>query len=83
MTQNVQGNLELPLPLKEDAILPKNKLAIYMRSRNTLRKVANDPTLSSKCCDIMQSYLQVGQVEQLSETLDVKDVGYTSMISRG
>ena len=42
-----------------------------MRSRNTLKKVANNPTPSSKCCDIMQSYLQAGQVEQLAEPLDL------------
>ena len=71
VTQNDLGNLEIPMPLKNDAILPRIKLAIYMRSRNTLKKVANNPTLSSKCCDNMQSYLQAGQVEQLTEPLDL------------
>ena len=51
--------LNCPYPLRRRRCCQKNKLAVCMRSRNTFRKVSNDPTLSFKYCEIMQSYLQV------------------------
>ena len=67
---NEIGNLELPLPLKKDVPLPKNKLAIFMRARSTLNKLAKNPDVSNQCCDIMKSYLDLGQVEQLEDPIN-------------
>ena len=67
---NKEGNLELPLPLKEDVPLPKNKLPIFMRARTMLNKVTKNPELSYHCQEIMKSYLELGQVEQLDEPIN-------------
>ena len=70
--RNEAGSLELPLPLKEGAMLPRNKMAVYMRSRNTLGRVAKNPELAIQCRDIMGKYLERGHVDQLSAPLNLK-----------
>ena len=66
ITQNEQGNLMLPLPLKKGVPLPRNRAAVYMRSEGTLRRVSKDTELTAKCIEIMKEYLVSGQVEQIS-----------------
>ena len=62
---NAAGNLKLPIPFKEDKVLPDNKTAVYARTSNTLSRIARDPLRAQQCVESMQKYLDKGHVEEL------------------
>ena len=49
VTTKPEGNFVLPLPLKRNAVLPDNKIAVYMRSKNTLNRILRDSDKADKC----------------------------------
>ena len=63
---NAAGNLEVPVPFKEDKVLPDNKAAVYARTSNTLSRISRDPLRAKQCVESMQKYLDKGHVEELS-----------------
>ena len=62
---NENGNIEIPLPFKEDAVLPDNAEAVYHRSVSTLNKLKKDKTKLQKCLDIIDGYLKKGHIRRL------------------
>ena len=62
---NENGNIEIPLPFKEDAVLPDNAEAVYHRSVSTLNKLKKDKTKLQKCLDIIDGYLKKGHIKRL------------------
>ena len=62
-----KGNLEIPLPpFRREVKLPKNKAAVYFRTKNTLKRIAKDPEISEKCIETMGKYLAAGHVEEVT-----------------
>ena len=62
---NEKGNIEMPLPLRNDLVLPNNRIAVLQRTKNTLERVKRDTVKLKQCTDIMDKYLKAGHVEQV------------------
>ena len=62
ITTDKNGNIQLPLPLKETNSLPENKTAVFQRTRNTLNRISRDEDKTSECVKIMERYLDRGHV---------------------
>ena len=60
------GNLQLPLPIRDTAI-PSNKAAVYLRTKNTLRKLSKEPSKLTDCIEQMKNNLQAGFVEKIPQ----------------
>ena len=60
-----EGNLQLPLPMKDDLPLPNNKNAVYNRTFNTLARIKRDPNKLNRCLEVMGRYLSDGHVRQI------------------
>ena len=67
-TVNKGGNLQLPVPLKKDAVLPNNKGAVFHRTKNTLDRIAGDPVMAARCVSAMGKYIDAGHVEQVPQS---------------
>ena len=68
---NQQGKLQLPIPFKDEAALPKNKQAVFHRSKNTLLKLKRDPIKLKACLNAMQKSISVGHIESVPENESV------------
>jgi hypothetical protein len=64
---NKQGNLEMPLPLKETIVFPNNKLAVELRTKNTLHRVTRNDFKMQQCLEIMKKYLEKGHVTRIPD----------------
>ena len=63
------NSIEIPVPVKSDAIIPDNMAAVCIRSKNTLNRIKRDPEKASKCTEIMQKYLDHGHVEEVHPSM--------------
>ena len=59
------GNLEVPLPLKENYDLPRNTAQVYKRTENTLNKLRRDPEKLECCVQNIQRSLDCKYIEQV------------------
>ena len=58
------GKIEVPLPLRHgDTVLPDNRLPVFYRSANCLKRIARDEEKLKLCMAAMQLYLERGHVE--------------------
>ena len=64
--KNGRGNVQMPLSFKDESDFPDNSKAVYMRTKNTLLRIAKDLPVAAKCVETMQSYIDQGHVEQLA-----------------
>ena len=62
---NKAGNFEIPLPFKKNTILPDNRGAVFLRTKNTLRRIQNNPAVANQCAEAMGKYITAGHVEKL------------------
>ena len=69
---NKKGNIEIPLPLKDNAELPDNAQAVYHRSAATLNKLKKDKTKLHECLKIVDGYLQKGHIRRLPPNGETK-----------
>ena len=66
VTVNDRGNLQLPLPLRDDAKLPDNQSAVYYRTKNTLSKLLRSPEKLTASLNAFEVYLKSGHVEEIT-----------------
>ena len=60
-----KGRLQIPIPFKPGAVLPKNRECVRRRSINTLGRISKKPELALACETTMAKYLEAGHVEEL------------------
>jgi len=65
---NGSGKIQMPLPIKENAVFPSNREAVLRRTQNTLYRVKKDTEMIKKCTEIMNVYLQSNHVEEISDS---------------
>ena len=61
------GSIELPLPFKNDFVLPDNRSAIFMRSKNTITSIKRNPDKVAKCQLAMQKNIDNKFVEEVPQ----------------
>jgi len=72
MNVNDSGCITVGLPFKsEDTVLPNNKLSVYHRTKNTLRKLKSDEGKLQHCVKIMSKNLAAGHIEKVPENEQV------------
>ena len=59
------GNLEVPLPLKENHDLPRSAAHVFKRTENTLNKLKRDPDKLECCVQNIQRSLDCKYIEQV------------------
>ena len=71
---NDKGFLQMPLPIRDRSImLPKNKSAVFCRTRNTLERLKRDSQKLTDCLATMGDYIEAGHVEVVpEEEIEVK-----------
>jgi len=63
---NQEGNITLPLPLKNDQVIfPNNRSPVYHRQVNTLNKIKTDHKKLLECQHGMQKNIDSGHVEEI------------------
>ena len=67
---NEQGNLQLPLPLR-DVKLPDNRVTVYHRTKNTLDRLRRAPEKLKSSLEVFDSYLTAGHVEPITSSSNV------------
>ena len=61
-----KGFITLPLPFKnEDVKMPDNRLAVYGRTHNSLKRLKTNPEKLNLTLDVMQKYISAGHVEEI------------------
>ena len=75
VSNNSQGNLNLPLPFKKGLSLPQIKLPVYMRTRNSFGRINGGSELGIKCRETTQAYIDKGQVSHFNEPLNLNRQG--------
>ena len=60
-----EGNLEIPLPLKQNFNLPNNASQVFKRTENTLGKLKRNPEKLAGCVQNIQRSIDSGYVEQV------------------
>ena len=63
---NDEGCLEMPLPLKEDSLLPNNRREVSSRTANMLNRLKRDEEKFSKCNESIIKALDKGHIEIVS-----------------
>ena len=59
------NKIEIPLPLKDAPLPPKNASAVYNRSHATLEKLKREPAKLADCVSIIDGYVKKGHVYEL------------------
>ena len=63
---NGSSNVEMPLPFQnEDQLMPDNRKPVYMRTKNTLSRLALDPAKLEQCRQTMGKYIAANHVEPI------------------
>jgi len=65
---NESGKIQMPLPIKDDALFSSNREAVLRRTKNTLYRVKKDSEMIEKCREIMNIYTQSKHVEEIPDT---------------
>ena len=73
---NSDGNLETPLPLRDDEFkFPNNKFSVAKRQTNTISHIMRDPDKAEQCRIFMQRMIDSKHVEKLHPNEIEKDDG--------
>ena len=62
---NKAGHIEIPLPFKKNNILPDNGGAVFLRTKNTLRRIQSNPAAAIQCAETICEYVNAGHVGKL------------------
>ena len=62
---STSGNIQAPVPLVSDKVLPSNQAAVYHRSKNTLNRLKTKPANLNECILSINKSLQAGHIEQV------------------
>ena len=73
VTVNEKGNIQMAIPLRSDAQLPDNRLAVYHRTKNTLMRLKRNAVQLQSCIKVMGEYISAGQVEELAQPTTCSD----------
>ena len=65
---NGQGNVEAPVPLKNEDPLPCNRWAVYYRTKNMLDRLKGKPKEMNKCIASIDASLKAGYIEQVPDS---------------
>ena len=67
VTTTKEGNIQVPLPLKNADHLPDNRLAIFNRTQKTLTRLKSKPDMLQDCLNSMQKSIKAQHIEQVEE----------------
>ena len=57
-------HITMPLPFRNsNQLMPDNRKAVFMRTKNTLNRLMLDKVKLNKCCQVMESYINANHVE--------------------
>ena len=62
---NEAGNIQMDLPIKPNAEIPKNKWPVFYRTKNTLSRLKRKGKELQSCLKVMSEYLEAGHFEQV------------------
>ena len=72
---NENGNIAVPLPFKNDAVMPSNKEAVYQRTSNTLKRLKQCPDKLEQCQQSIKKSLEAGHIEKVPECEQLPEDG--------